>query len=198
MNMNPQAIADQIIGLLESHGGSEYIGEPVTKLEHMVQSAMIAEEQQLDDEVIIAAFLHDIGHVCVETSAENDMDGFGVIDHETTGAAYLQSFGFSQRIIDAVANHVPAKRYLCFKYKAYHDALSEASKRTLEFQGGPMSADEAATFEQLEWFEDIIAVRKIDEMAKMEHMPLPENLNRYRTLIINHLTNNRKAHEEQV
>ena len=193
--MNPQVIAAQIIGLLESHGGSEYIGEPVTKLEHMVQSAMIAEEQQLDEEIVLAAFLHDIGHVCVETSEENDMDGFGVIDHEKTGAAYLQSFGFSQRIIDAVANHVPAKRYLCYKYKEYNDALSEASKRTLEFQGGPMSAEEAAAFEQLEWFKDIIAVRRIDEMAKMEHIPLPENLNKYRMLIINHLENSGKAHE---
>lgn len=187
--MTAQSIADEIINLLISHGGSEYIGEPVTKLEHMVQSAMIAEDQQLDDEMIIAALLHDIGHVCVETSEENDMDGFGVIDHEKTGAEYLQLRGFSQRIIDAVANHVPAKRYLCYRFKEYNDALSVASKRTLEFQGGPMLAEEAAAFEQLAWFKDIIALRQIDEMAKMENVPLPANLDKYRTLIIEHLTN---------
>lgn len=187
--MTAQSIAGEIINLLISHGGSEYIGEPVTKLEHMVQSAMIAEDQQLDDEMIIAALLHDIGHVCVETSEENDMDGFGVIDHEKTGAEYLQLRGFSQRIIDAVANHVPAKRYLCYRFKEYNDALSVASKRTLEFQGGPMLAEEAAAFEQLAWFKDIIALRQIDEMAKMENVPLPANLDKYRTLIIEHLTN---------
>ncbi|MBH2003622.1 MAG: HDIG domain-containing protein [Sphingobacteriia bacterium] len=189
MRMTAQSIADEIINLLVSHGGSEYIGEPVTKLEHMVQSAMMAEDLQLGDEMIIAALLHDIGHVCVETSEENDMDGFGVIDHEKTGAEYLQLRGFSQRIIDAVANHVPAKRYLCYRFKEYNDALSVASKRTLEFQGGPMSAEEAAAFERLAWFKDIIALRKIDEMAKMENVPLPANLDKYRTLIIEHLTN---------
>lgn len=182
-----EMIAEEIIDLLLSKGGSEYIGEPLTKLEHMVQSAVLAEEQQLGDEMIIAALLHDIGHICVDTSAENDMDGFGIIDHEEAGADYLYERGFSERIIDAVANHVPAKRYLCYKYPDYNDALSIASKKTLEFQGGPMTADEASVFEELTYFKDIIALRRIDEMAKLENVPLPENLNKYKLLIIEHL-----------
>lgn len=182
-----ESIADEIVNLLLSKGGSEYIGEPLTKLEHMVQSAVLAEEQHLGDEMIIAALLHDIGHICVETSAENDMAGFGVIDHEEAGADYLYERGFSERIIDAVANHVPAKRYLCFKYPDYNDALSIASKKTLEFQGGPMTEKEAFDFEQLTYFKDIIALRRIDEMAKLENIPLPENLDKYKKLIVEHL-----------
>jgi predicted HD phosphohydrolase len=87
-----------------------------------------------------------------------------------------------------VANHVPAKRYLCFKYADYYEALSDASKQTLQFQGGPMSEVEATAFESLPYFSDIIAVRKIDETAKMEHLPMPA-LMQYRPLIVEVLSN---------
>jgi putative nucleotidyltransferase with HDIG domain len=181
-------IANEIIDLLINHGGSEYIGEPVTKLEHSVQSAMIAEEIGLDDELIIAALLHDIGHICVEKSEINDMNGYGVMDHEFIGAQFLKEKGFSDRIVEAVANHVPAKRYLCYKHVDYFDALSDASKNTLKFQGGPMSEMEAAKFESNLYFEDIIQIRKIDEIAKIENAPMPLTLNHYREKIIKLIT----------
>ncbi len=187
LTKEPLLIADGIISLLLSRGGSEYIGEPVTKLEHMVQSAMIAEEKNLSEEMIIAALLHDIGHICTEMTDENDMDGFGLADHEKTGAEYLRNNGFSERIVQCVANHVPAKRYLCYRFTEYYDALSEASKNTLRFQGGPMSIGEAIVFEAHPFFEDIIALRRIDEMAKIENMVLPGSLDRYRDLITAHL-----------
>jgi len=193
--MSPNQIAEEIIDLLVTYGGSEYIGEPVTKLEHMVQSAIIAEEQELGEEMIIAALLHDIGHICVETSAENDMNGMGVIDHEEIGADFLQIKGFSERIIESVANHVPAKRYLCYKYEDYYNKLSDASKKTLEFQGGPMLADEAIAFEELIYFNDIIALRKIDEMAKLENQQLPASFDKYKELIAQHLSQQIDIHE---
>jgi putative nucleotidyltransferase with HDIG domain len=193
--MSPNQIAEEIIDLLVTYGGSEYIGEPVTKLEHMVQSAIIAEEQELGEEMIIAALLHDIGHICVETSAENDMNGMGVIDHEEIGADFLQIKGFSERIIESVANHVPAKRYLCYKYEDYYNKLSDASKKTLEFQGGPMLADEAIAFEELIYFNDIIALRKIDEMAKFENQQLPASFDKYKELIAQHLSQQIDIHE---
>jgi putative nucleotidyltransferase with HDIG domain len=155
----------------------------------MFQSAVIAEEQELGNEMIIAALLHDIGHICVETSAENDMDGFGVIDHEEAVADYLYEFGFSEKIIETVANHVPAKRYLCYKFPDYNNALSIASKKTLSFQGGPMTEEEALEFEKLTYFNEIIALRRIDEMAKQENIPLPENFDKYKRLITEHLVN---------
>lgn len=180
-------IADEIIDLLLSNGGSEYIGEPVTKLEHMVQSAEIAAEKGFDEELIIAALLHDIGHICVPTTEYNNMSGLGLQDHELLGATFLQSRGFSDRVIQAVALHVPAKRYLCYKYPDYLALLSEASLQTLAYQGGPMTAYEAEVFEQNPYLEDIIAIRRIDEAAKIENKPLPESLDEYKQMMVRHL-----------
>lgn len=183
-------IAEEIIQLLLSKGGSEYIGEPVTKLEHMVQSAELAAEQAFSEELIIAALLHDIGHISEPVTEENDMEGLGLFDHEYLGAQFLRERGFSEKIVQAVANHVPAKRYLCYKYPDYLSQLSEASLQTLKLQGGVMTYDEAIRFEQNPFFEDIIAIRKIDEQAKIANKPLPANLDLYKEMIIRHLAQN--------
>src|SRR5450432_3723515 len=100
--------ADEIMQLYESYGGSEYAGEKVSQLEHMIQAAQLAEENGYDQEVILAAFLHDIGHIAEEARGENSMDRFGIMDHETIGAIYLAEKGFSQKITKLVASHVAA------------------------------------------------------------------------------------------
>ncbi len=192
MHSSYQQTASEIIELLESYGGSEYIGEPVTKLEHMVQSAQLAIEQGLSEEMVIAALLHDIGHICVEKSEENDMDGMGVIDHELIGAEFLKEKGFSERIVQSVANHVPAKRYLCWKFPAYYDELSEASKGTLAFQGGIMTDEEAILFENNPFYADIITIRQIDDKAKLADKQLPNSLIEFEEMITTHLTANNK------
>lgn len=187
---NTAVIAEEIVQLLLSKGGSEYIGEPVTKLEHMVQSAEIAEEKSYSEDLILAALLHDIGHVCEPLTSENDMEGLGLLDHEYLGAQFLKERGFSEKIIQAVENHVPAKRYLCYKYPSYLSQLSEASLQTLKLQGGVMTYHEAIRFEQNPFFEDIIAIRKIDEQAKIANKPLPANLDFYKEMMIRHLDQN--------
>ncbi|BDQ11712.1 HD domain-containing protein [Sediminibacterium sp. TEGAF015] len=187
---NAAVIAEEIIELLTSKGGSEYIGEPVTKLEHMVQSAEIASEKGLAEELILAALLHDIGHICEPITEENDMEGLGLIDHEFLGAQFLKERGFSEKIVEAVANHVPAKRYLCYKYPSYLSQLSDASLKTLQLQGGVMSYHEAIRFEQNPFIEDIITIRKIDEQAKIANKPLPANLDMYKEMVIRHLEQN--------
>lgn len=185
-------IAEEIIHLLLSNGGSEYIGEPVTKLEHMVQSAEIAAEKGLSEDLVLAALLHDIGHICVPTTHLNSMDGLGLQDHELLGATFLQSRGFSDQIIQSVALHVPAKRYLCFKYPEYLSLLSDASLKTLALQGGPMLEGEAELFEQNPFLNDIIAIRRIDEEAKIANKALPENFEMYKQMIIRHLQKSQK------
>jgi phosphonate degradation associated HDIG domain protein len=170
----------------EQHGGEEYAGEKVTQLEHMVQAAQLAEAQGYDEDVILAAFLHDIGHICEAGHGDNEMDGFGIKDHEEIGAEYLKEKGFSKKIVRLVQSHVEAKRYLTFKYPGYYDQLSDASKKTLEYQGGKMYEEEAAAFEQYPLFDLIIKMRRWDEEAKIEHKPLPD-LARYRNMILHHL-----------
>lgn len=186
-------ISDEIIRLFKEHGGAEYAGEKVSQLEHMAQAAQLAEAQGYDEEVILAAFLHDIGHISQSAEAggpvsamREQMDGFGIMDHEELGAKFLRGKGFSKKVTRLVESHVEAKRYLTYKDPSYYANLSAASKRTLEFQGGPMTAEEADAFEQYPLFELIIRMRTWDEQAKIEHQPLPD-LHRYREMMLHHL-----------
>ena len=177
---------EEILSLYKNFGGEDYIGEPISQIEHMCQCAQLAEQEGHDDEVILAAFFHDIGHLFEHILPVDKMDNFGIADHEKIGAEYLRSKGFSQKITDLVASHVPAKRYLTFKYPEYYQQLSEASKKTLVFQGGIMSSAEAEVFESDELFDLYILLRSWDEHAKQEHVPLPD-LNIYRKRMIQHL-----------
>jgi phosphonate degradation associated HDIG domain protein len=182
-----EKVTNEIMDLYAGYGGNEYAGEKVTQLEHMVQAAQLAEEQGFDEEVILAAFLHDIGHISEAAKGDNEMDGFGIKDHEELGAEFLKEKGFSKKIVRLVESHVEAKRYLTATDPAYYAELSEASKRTLEFQGGPMTREEAEAFQQYPLFPLIIQMRKWDELAKIEHKPLP-NLDHYRSMILHHLS----------
>lgn len=182
-----QSIADEIMGFYQQHGGEEYAGEKVTQLEHMVQSAQLAKEQGYSDDVVLAAFLHDIGHICEEGSGDNEMGEYGIIDHEEIGSDFLKRKGFSKKVVRLVQSHVEAKRYLTWKDPEYYNQLSDASKKTLEYQGGRMEEDEAKAFEQYPLFDLIIKMRRWDEQAKIENKLLPD-LSEFRKLIIQHLS----------
>ena len=179
-------VADEVLTLYQRFGGEDYIGEPVSQIEHMCQCAQMAGEAGFDDEVILAAFFHDIGHLLEHVMPTAQMDGFGVADHEKLGAEYLRQKGFSEKIAKLVASHVPAKRYLTYLYPEYFNQLSAASKKTFEFQGGVMSKEEATVFEMDELHPLYIQLRKWDEAAKLEHVPLP-SLDYYRDMMIRHL-----------
>ncbi|MDR9750822.1 HD domain-containing protein [Pseudomonas sp. SZMC_28357] len=169
MNRNQQVVAE-VFGLYERFGDSDYIGEPVSQIEHMSQAAELAMAEGFDDEVVLAAFFHDIGHICAE-DAEN-MGGFGVVSHERLGADYLRRAGFSERLARLVEYHVQAKRYLTLREPGYFDRLSEASRRTLDYQGGVMSDAEADAFEQDPLCAVSLRMRQWDEQAKEMRVPL--------------------------
>jgi 2-amino-1-hydroxyethylphosphonate dioxygenase (glycine-forming) len=180
-------VTDQIMELYKGYGDNEYAGEKVTQLEHMAHAAQLAEEQGYDEEVILAAFLQDIGHISEAVKGDNEMDGYGIRDQEELGAEFLKGKGFSKKIVRLVESHVEAKRYLAAKDPAYYAELSEASKKTLELRGGPMAGDEAAAFEQYPLFSLIIQMRKWDEQAKIGHKPLAD-LQHFRQMMLRHLT----------
>jgi len=167
-----QGVIDEIFTLYERFGQADYIGEPVSQIEHMSQAAQLAIESGHDDEVVLAAFFHDIGHICIQATVEQSMDGYGVKSHEKIGADFLRAKGFPERIAKLVENHVQAKRYLTFRFPAYYENLSEASKKTLEFQGGIMTKQEAEAFEWDSLFELSILLRKWDEEAKITNIPV--------------------------
>jgi len=157
--------------LLLERGHEDYYGEPVSQLEHMLQCAQLAERAGADTETILAAFLHDIGHLLPSDDARDHMDSYGRVDHEKLGADWLRQRGFSEKIAQLIEHHVNAKRYLTFKNPDYFSRLSEASLETLRFQGGPMTAEEARAFETNPYFVGILQVRRWDELAKEPAMP---------------------------
>src|SRR5579862_8228628 len=110
--MNTTQIVDDIFGLYLKYGNSDYIGESISQIEHMSQAAQLAMDEGYDDEVIMAAFFHDIGHICVQCTNENNMNGYGLKSHEKIGADFLREKGFPERVARLVENHVKAKRYL--------------------------------------------------------------------------------------
>ncbi|WP_217605773.1 phosphonate degradation HD-domain oxygenase [Chitinophaga sp. GbtcB8] len=176
-----------IFSLYEKYGAADYIGEPVSQLEHMCQAALLAEQAGSREEVILAAFFHDIGHLC-EMEGTASMGGYGVQDHEKWGGIFLKQHGFSDALIRLVGSHVDAKRYLTFKYPTYYAQLSEASKQTLAYQGGPMTETEAAAFEADPLFADMVRLRTWDDQAKATDQPLPD-LQRFKQMALHHLMN---------
>ncbi len=164
-------VVEEVFGLYERFGDSDYIGEPVSQLEHMSQAAQLAMAEGFDDEVVLAAFFHDIGHICAAENAEN-MGGFGVVSHERLGADYLRRAGFSERLARLVEYHVQAKRYLTLREPHYYERLSEASRRTLAYQGGVMTELEAEAFERDPLCAVSLRMRQWDELAKEIRVPV--------------------------
>jgi 2-amino-1-hydroxyethylphosphonate dioxygenase (glycine-forming) len=179
--MNQHLVTEEIFELYEKYGRADYIGEPVSQIEHMSQAAELAMKAGADDEVVLAAFFHDIGHICVQNNASLKMAAYGIKSHEEIGADFLRSRGFSERMAQLVENHVRAKRYLTYKYPEYFKQLSEASKQTLVFQGGVMTEAEAIAFEQDPYFEASILLRQWDEAAKETNTPIVD-LNQLKNL----------------
>jgi len=181
-----QLIVNEIFSLYEKYGAADYIGEPVSQIEHMCQAAQLAESENYDEDVVLGAFFHDIGHLCEHLFTVESMDGYGALDHERLGGQYLRSKGFSEKIARLVESHVSAKRYLTFKYPEYYNKLSEASKITLEKQGGVMDEIEAQHFEMDHLHLLFIKLRHWDDQAKVQHVPLP-SLNIYKQMALQHL-----------
>jgi phosphonate degradation associated HDIG domain protein len=159
-------------GIFDRRGGEEYLGEPVTMAEHMLQGATIAEQNGQDEIIIVSALLHDIGHFTSEFGTFT-MDDTEDRYHEEAGARVLEEF-FPSVVTDCVRYHVAAKRYLCATKPEYFNRLSEASIHSLNLQGGPMSADEVAEFEANPNLKEIIAVRYLDEAGKRADMETPD------------------------
>lgn len=177
----------EIMDLFSEYGNNDYDGEPVTQTSHMVQCAMLAMQENADQELVLGAFLHDIGHLLGHQQKVANMQGFGAVNHEAIGAAYLQKHNFSERICAVVEGHVAAKRYLVATDKMYAEKLSPASRETLRWQGGPMNDEEINAFENHPHFKEIIHVRLWDEKAKDSNaLLLPMSL--FKNFIKDYLT----------
>jgi putative nucleotidyltransferase with HDIG domain len=213
ISSSPAQRSAHIISLLNASANTPYIGEPISQLEHSLQCAYLAATAKppVDEETIIAALLHDIGQFIPEdelkavlgaetgvqdmVATENSSSSIGPVrskgsvgrvGHDELGARYLSALGFSEKISRLVGSHVVAKRYLCAIDPSYHGALSEASKISLKFQGGPMSGEEKEEFANSAWCNEMCKVRRWDDSAKMENLQTPR-AHEYADLIEKHL-----------
>ena len=167
-NLDRETIVPFLAEIFERRGAEEYLGEPVTISEHMLQSAWFAELEGASDELVAAALLHDIGHFTSEfgTYSPDDVEDK---HHDDAGAEVLAPF-FPPLVTECVRLHVAAKRYLCATDPTYFGKLSSASVHTLSLQGGPMSAAEVAEFRKNPFHDEAVRVRIWDEGGKVPGM----------------------------
>ena len=167
-DLNRETIVEFLAGIFERRGAEDYLGEPVTVAEHMLQGAWLAEQEKAPEELVVAALLHDIGHFTSEFGTYSPDDTTDR-HHDEAGGEILAPF-FPEVVTDCVRLHVAAKRYLCATDKSYFGKLSPASVHTLSLQGGPMSKDEIAEFERNPHFREAVQVRLWDESGKVAGM----------------------------
>jgi [1-hydroxy-2-(trimethylamino)ethyl]phosphonate dioxygenase len=164
-------IVEEILELFATRGAAAYHGEAVSQEEHALQAADLAEREGAPDSLIVAALLHDVGHLLDgqdEGLATRGVDG----RHEEAGCAWL-SRHFGPEVTEPIRLHVAAKRYLCAVDPTYLAGLSPASRLSLKLQGGPMTPAEVAEFEADASFRAAVRLRHWDDTAKVPGLAVP-------------------------
>jgi len=159
----------KISQLYAEYGGQSY-EEKCTQLQHAEQCGTLALEWGLDQEVALAAFLHDIGHFIAQENSLPGTTSYGYAAHDQLGADFLAHCGFSDRLVLLIREHVAVKRYLAATKAEYVAQLSHASTVTLQQQGGPMSTAEAELYAQNPNLKEVILLRTIDDSGKLPEM----------------------------
>ena len=162
---------EDIERLFEQRGGEQYSGEPVTQLQHALQSAALGEAEGASDELVTAALLHDLGHLLHDLGATPTLQGVDDV-HQYRAIPFLRGV-FSDAVLGAIQLHVDAKRWLCATRPDYHAALSDDSKRSLLLQGGIFTPEQAATFIALPGAADAVRLRLWDDLAKAADAQTP-------------------------
>lgn len=151
--------------LFELAKAEEYLGEDITLVEHMIQCAERARVDDAPDWLIVAALLHDIGHILVPDAASAQDSGIDM-HHDDVGAEWI-SKRFPNNIVQVVRLHVDAKKYLVATDPSYYKRLSEASQLTLDIQGGVFSESEATEFIQQQFAHEAVLLRQWDDAGKV-------------------------------
>jgi phosphonate degradation associated HDIG domain protein len=162
----------EIAEIFRVRGHEQYTGEPVSHLEHALQSATLAEEEGASDGLVTAALLHDLGHLLHDLGADPTLAGTDDL-HQYRAVPFLRHL-FAPKVITAIQLHVDAKRYLCATRPDYYNNLSEDSKRSLVLQGGIFTAEQQQAFIAQPGAEDALKVRLWDDQAKTPHKPTPD------------------------
>ena len=149
-------------------------------VEHALQAAYFAQNASAPPALIVAALLHDVGHLVMDVP-DDLADWTDDARHEEVGSGWLAG-RFPPEVYEPVRLHVPAKRYLCATNARYLSRLSAASVATLKLQGGPMSSAEIARFEKERWCREAVRIRYFDDQGKVAGLVTP-GLESYRGLL---------------
>ena len=162
--MRNESLARELEALYLTKGTARYGLEDISQLAHALQTAARAEAAHEPAPMILAALLHDVGHMLSklgENPAEEGIDNA----HERIGAGWLAK-RFGPDISEPVRLHVSAKRYLCAVDPAYTALLAPDSVKSLALQGGPMRGDEIAAFLDDPHAQAASRLRRYDDVAK--------------------------------
>jgi gamma-butyrobetaine dioxygenase len=165
-------VTNQIFELFQTRGHDAYFGEGVSQREHALQAAWLAQNSNARPALVVAALLHDIGHLIhglPENIADQGVDGY----HEAAGADWLSAH-FGPEVTEPIRLHVDAKRYLCSTDPAYQAMLSPSSLQSLALQGDPLNPEEARAMEANPFFAGAVLLRRWDDAAKVPGLTVPD------------------------
>ena len=162
---------NDVEALFRRHGHAQYDGEPVTQLEHALQTAHLAEQSDAGDPLVTACLLHDLGHLLNHQGETPTLRGIDDT-HQYFALPFLRGL-FPSGVLDAIKLHVDAKRYLCKVDAGYYERLSADSKRSLALQGGVFDESGAAAFLALPGARDAVMLRHWDDLAKQAGLATP-------------------------
>jgi len=148
--------------------------------DHALQAAYFAQQEAAPTALVVAALLHDVGHL-LDNVPDDIEDWTADAHHEELGSRWLAQ-RFRPEVSEPVRLHVAAKRYLCATDPQYFETLSSASVHTLKLQGGLMEPHEIAAFEAEHYFRQAVRVRRWDDQGKVAGLSIP-SLEDYSALI---------------
>jgi phosphonate degradation associated HDIG domain protein len=156
--------------LLEVSGRREYGHEAISQLEHALQCATLAQDANECDETVVAALLHDLGHLIESEHASDLVDPRTRDDlHQYIALPFLKGL-LPESVLAPIRMHVDAKRYLCSVEPGYAENLSPASQRSLALQGGYFTQSQARSFLIKDFASEAIRLRRYDDQAKRPRM----------------------------
>jgi predicted HD phosphohydrolase len=143
------------------------MGEAVDQLAHAMQTAGRAIAAGADDELVVAAALHDVARLPEVAALHPDLP------HEAAAARFCGPL-LGARVAWLVGSHVLAKRVLVATDAAYASGLSAASASSLVVQGGKAGDAELGPFRAHAWAGDALRLRRWDDLAKVPGAAAPE------------------------
>jgi len=163
----------EVVSLLERRGQNQYGMEAINQLEHALQCAHLADQAGETTETVVASLLHDLGHLLAaerEGVKEKNADQDDL--HQYMALPFLRGL-FTDAVLEPIRLHVDAKRYLCFIDASYWGDLSNASKHSLELQGGVFNEEQAQAFMAQPFAAEAVRLRRYDDLAKMPAKVVP-------------------------